>query len=187
MPRLWEDTVEAHRRTVRDATLDAAEALIAQRGLASLTMSQIAEATGIGRATLYKYFPDVQAVLHAWHERLIDRHLQRLAEARDNAGDPLGQLRAVLQAYAAIRQAQPAGDLAAGLHRGAHIAQAHRHLHDFLTDLVRDAADAGHVRADVPPGELAEFCLHALGAAAALGEPEAVARLVAVTLAGLHR
>src|SRR6266700_667337 len=98
MPKLWTQTVEEHRRAVRDATLDAAAALVAEHGLASVTMSQIAAETGIGRATLYKYFPDVEAILIAWHERQITRHLQHLAEARD-AADPGKQLVAVLEAY----------------------------------------------------------------------------------------
>ena len=51
-------------------------------------MLQIAAATGIGRATLYKYFPDVEAIMVAWHERHIARHLRLLAEARDAATRP---------------------------------------------------------------------------------------------------
>src|SRR5262245_31521975 len=58
VPKLWTETIEAHRRAVRDATLDIAAALAAEHGLASVTMSRIAEETGIGRATLYKYYPD---------------------------------------------------------------------------------------------------------------------------------
>ncbi len=54
MPKLWNETIEAHRRAVRDATLDTTAALVAERGLTSVTMSQIAEKTGIGRATLYR-------------------------------------------------------------------------------------------------------------------------------------
>jgi hypothetical protein len=42
------------------------------------------------------------------------------------------------------------------------------------------------VRGDVAPSELADFCLHALGAAAGLPAKAAVARLVTVTLAGLR-
>ncbi len=87
MPKLWNETIEAHRRAVRDATLDATAALVAAHGLASVTMSRIAEETGIGRATLYKYFPDVEAILVAWHERQVTGHLAQLTELRDQAGD----------------------------------------------------------------------------------------------------
>ncbi len=186
VPKLWNETIEAHRRAVRDAILETTWALVAEQGLRSVTMSQIAEATGIGRATLYKYFPDLPAVLHGWHERLVHRHLQQLAEARDAAGDPMERLRAVLEAYASIRRGEPTGDLSAALHRGPHVARAHQHLHDFLADLLRDAAAEGGVRTDVPPDELADFCLHALGAAAALHDPEGITRLVSVTMAGLR-
>ena len=43
--------IEAHRRDVRDAVLDTTAALVAQYGLLSVTMSRIAEDTGIGRLT----------------------------------------------------------------------------------------------------------------------------------------
>ncbi len=73
MPKLWNKTIEAHRNAVHEATLDTTAALVAKHGLRSVTMSQIAEQTGIGRATLYKYFSDVEAILVAWHERHINR------------------------------------------------------------------------------------------------------------------
>jgi AcrR family transcriptional regulator len=73
---------------VVDATLDTTAALVAEHGLRSVTMSQIAEQTGIGRATLYKYFPDVEAILLAWHERQVTGHLDYLAEVRDRLATP---------------------------------------------------------------------------------------------------
>jgi AcrR family transcriptional regulator len=75
MPKLWNETIDAHRRDVREAILDTTATLVAGHGLLSVTMSQIAEKTGIGRATLYKYFPDVEAILLAWHGRQIASHL----------------------------------------------------------------------------------------------------------------
>jgi AcrR family transcriptional regulator len=71
MPKLWSETIAAHRHTVRETILDATWALVAEHGLLAVTMSQIAEEAGIGRATLYKYFPDVEAILLAWHERHV--------------------------------------------------------------------------------------------------------------------
>ena len=188
MPKLWTETIEEHRRAVREATLDTTAALVAERGLASVTMSQIAAETGIGRATLYKYFPDVEAILTAWHQRQVARHMEQLAAVRDRAsGGPGGRLKAVLSAYATITHQRPHGtELAAAVHRGEHLADAQQQLLGFLRDLIADAADTGEVRDDVPPTELANYCLHALQAASSLPSESAAHRLVTVTLAGLR-
>jgi AcrR family transcriptional regulator len=186
VPKLWNDTIEAHRRAVRDATVDTTAALVAEHGLRSVTMSQIAEETGIGRATLYKYFPDVEAILVAWHERQISAHLEHLASLRDESRNPGEQLEAVLEAYALIRHEHHGGDLAAFLHQGEHVAKAEDHLRHFVRDLLIEAAGTGAVRDDVAPDELATYCLYALTAASALPSKAGVRRLVAVTLAGLR-
>jgi len=152
-------------------------------------MSQIAEKTGIGRATLYKYFPDVEAILLAWHERQITGHLDHLAEVRDQAGDAGKRLEAVLEAYAFIQhelRLAHGTELAAFLHRGEHVAQAQQQLSDFIRDLLSEAAETGDVRDDIAPDELASYCLHALAAASSLPSEAAVRRLVTITLAGLR-
>jgi AcrR family transcriptional regulator len=186
VPRLWDETIEAHRRAVRDATLDTTAALVAQHGLASVTMSQIAEQTNIGRATLYKYFPDVEAILVAWHERQVAEHLQQLAEVRDRAEHGGQRLQAVLEAYALLAHQHHGSDLAALLHRGPHVARAEQHLRTFIRDLLSEGAASGEVRGDVAPEELASYCLHAVAAAHSLHSKAAVHRLVRVILAGLQ-
>jgi AcrR family transcriptional regulator len=186
VPRIWSETIDAHRRAVRDATLAAAAALVAEHGLRSVTMSQIAEETGIGRATLYKYFPDVEAILVAWHERQIRGHLDLLAEVRDQGGDAGERLEAVLQTYALIQHEHHGSELAASLHRGEYVARAQQNLSDFIRDLVAEGAESGDLRDDVAPGELASYCIHALAAARRLPSKAAVRRLVTVTLAGLR-
>ena len=191
VPRLWNETIEAHRREVRGAILDTTAALVAEHGLRSVTMSKIAEKTGIGRATLYKYFPDVEAILLAWHEGQISGHLEHLAEVRDQAGDAGERLEAVLEAYALISHERvsheyPGPELAALLHRGEHVARAQQQLRDMIRDLLTEAAKAGDVRDDVAPEVLASYCLHALAAASSLPSKAAVRRLVEVALAGLR-
>jgi AcrR family transcriptional regulator len=188
VPKLWNETIDAHRRAVREATLDTTAALVAEHGLASVTMSQIAEKTGIGRATLYKYFPDVEAVLVAWHQRHVTAHVEHLAEVRDQAGDAGERLKAVLEAYALIshHREHHGSELAALLHRGEHVARAQQQLIDLFRDLLTEGAETGDVRNDVAPDELASYCLHALTAASSLPNKAAVRRLVTVTLAGLR-
>jgi AcrR family transcriptional regulator len=187
VPKLWNETIAEHRRTVREATLETTAALVAEHGLASVTMSQIAKETGIGRATLYKYFPDVESILAAWHEGHVSAHLEHLTRIRDRAGTPGERLAAVLQAYADITHERPQRtEIAAVVHRGEHLAHAEQHLNALVRDLITDAAQSGDIRDDVAPAELASYCLHALGAAGSLPSKAAVHRLVAVTLAGLN-
>ncbi len=188
VPKLWSQTIEEHRRAVHDAALDTTAALVAGHGLASVTMSRIAAETGIGRATLYKYFPDVEAILAAWHARHVARHLEHLAAVRDHAaGSPAARLEAVLAAYAQITHQRPQGtEIASLVHRGEPMAQAEQQLLGFVSDLITAAAQAGELRGDAAPGELASYCLHALNAAAGLPSQAAVRRLVAVTMAGLR-
>jgi AcrR family transcriptional regulator len=186
VPRLWNETREAHRAAVRDAILDTTGALVTEHGLLSVTMSRVAEETGIGRATLYKYFPDVEAILLAWHERHVSGHLEHLAEIRDQSGDPRKRLEAVLEAYALIEHKRHASELSALLHRGEHADRAQQHLTEIIRDLLTEAADTGHIRDDIAPEELASYCLYALAAASSLPSEAAVRRLVTVTLAGLR-
>ena len=213
VPKLWVGTIAAHRRTVRDAIIDATAALATEHGIASLTMSGIAGATGVGRATLYKYFPEVDSILAAWHERHVERYLARLRAVRDRAADPWERLVSVLEEYAsladdrshehdashhaaerhrhdashhAVRGRRGATDIAAFVHRTDHAADVERRLASFIEELIRAAARNGAVRRDVPPVELAQYCLHALGPAAAPHSRQTARRLVDVTLAGLR-
>ncbi|MGP3965318.1 TetR/AcrR family transcriptional regulator [Nonomuraea sp. 3N208] len=194
MPKLWNETIEAHRRTVHDAILDTTVELVAERGLLAVTMSQIAEKTGIGRATLYKYFPDVEAILLTWHSRQIAGHLEHLAQVREQESDAGRRIEVMLETYAHIqRQRARHGrhdgfgpDLVALMHRSEDVGHAQRQLHEMLRDALADAAGARQVRSDVAADELATFCLSAMQAAATLPSEAAVQRLVAVTLDGLR-
>ncbi|MFF5757454.1 TetR/AcrR family transcriptional regulator [Streptomyces longwoodensis] len=189
MPKLWNETIEAHRRAVRDAILNTTAELAAEHGVRSVTMSQIAEQAGIGRATLYKYFPDVEAILLAWHDRQITEHLGQLAEVRDQVDGAGEQLEAVLRAFAHISRhsrGHHGTDLAAFLHRDERVAHAEQQLHGMIRDLLAAGVRAGDFRDDVAPNELATYCLHALTAAAALPSGAATDRLVAVILSGLR-
>jgi AcrR family transcriptional regulator len=189
VPKLWSETIEAHRRDVRDAVMTTTAHLVASEGPLSVTMSRIAEETGIGRATLYKYFPDVESILLSWHDRQISEHLQRLADAGEAADDAEQRLEAVLTAYASIvyeSRGHANSELAALLHRGERVARAERELHDMVRDLLAAAARHGTVRNDVPADELAAYCLSALAAAGQAPSLAAARRLVQVTLAGVR-
>ena len=179
--------METHRQEVREAILDATGSLVQSRGLLAVTMSDIAQATGIGRATLYKYFPDVEMILSAWHQRHVEAHLAELERIQERTADPVTRLQAVLRRYADIcRKRRRHGDdeLTAVLHRSTQLRKLQRQLLDLISTLVADAAGAGAVRQDVPAEELASYCVHAL-AAAGNSSTTAMDRLLDVVWTGI--
>jgi AcrR family transcriptional regulator len=188
VPKLWNETIAAHRETVREAILDTTWRLVGERGLPAVTMSLIAEQAGIGRATLYKYFPDVEAILLAWHDRRVGEHLQRLRAIGEQYDGPAERLRAVLTGYAFLsrHRGRHPSDLASFLHHGTRLDAAQQQLAALVAELAGDAAAVGAVRSDVGAGELAAYALHALAAAADLPDEASVHRLVGLVADGLR-
>jgi hypothetical protein len=56
----------------------------------------------------------------------------------------------------------------------------------MIKELLTEGAQAGELRDDIAPDELASYCLHALTAAGGLRSKAAVRRLVTVTLTGMR-
>jgi AcrR family transcriptional regulator len=188
MPKLWEESIDGHRRAVRDAITQAAWQQAEEHGALSLTMSQVAKAAGIGRATLYKYFTDVESILVAHHAQHVEGHLEALDELRGAPGTAGSRLVAVVRAYASIcfhRAQRSSTDISALVHRGSDVADAERRLRSVFAELIADAGAEALVRTDVSSEELAEYCLHALPAAGQAADPDQVGRLVRVVLDGL--
>jgi AcrR family transcriptional regulator len=71
--------------TTSEVILDAARAVIAERGPEKLRMSAIAAAAGVSRPTLYRWFPskeDLLAALTAYEEQVFDQRLRAAVEAQ---------------------------------------------------------------------------------------------------------
>jgi len=185
---LWEQSIDGHRRAVRDAITQAAWQLAEENGPLALTMSQVAKAAGIGRATLYKYFTDVESILITHHAQHVEGHLQALEKLRTGSGPVGSQLVAAVRAYASIcfhRGRHGSTDVSALVHRGPEVADAERRLRRVFVELIDEAAADGVVRTDVGAEELAEYCLHSLPAAGQATDVDQVRRLVRVVLDGL--
>ena len=187
MPKLWTHTLATHRQEVREAIMEATAGLVGERGLRATTMSLVATRAGIGRATLYKYFSDVETILGAWHMNKIGAHLAALAQLARSSAPAAERLAAVLSAYARmLRESSGHFDahLALLMHQAPHVTEAQHKLRQLLCGLLEEAAATGEVRMDTPPAELAEFCLSALAAARKCPAP-ALDRLVRLVLEGV--
>jgi AcrR family transcriptional regulator len=106
-PRERADAARNRRRV-----LDAAAALFAERDPATVTMEDIARRAGVGKATLYRRYPDRTAIAAA----LLDGHERDLQERLLRGPAPLGP------------GAPPGERLAAFLIALADLLEAHGHL-----------------------------------------------------------
>jgi len=188
MPKIWADTIDTHRRQVNDAILDATAELIAEHGPMSVTMSAIAERVGIGRATLYKYFPDVEAILVAWHARDFAGHQEQLLALTKAENVTLSDVATFVRALRHQHRHHKGVDLVDSL---AHtLAGAEGPINDTiqrevvasLSTLMARLAEQKEVRADREPELLARWLLHAVHAPSDLDD-DTISELVVDSLA----
>lgn len=70
----------------REAILDAAQSLFAERGIDGAAIEAIAARSNVSKVTVYGHFGDKQAIFDALMERELDRLSDRIAKAADGEG-----------------------------------------------------------------------------------------------------
>lgn len=80
-------TEPTQRRSTQrlEALLDAAAEIVDETGFERLTTQMVAERAGASIGTVYRYFPDRVAVLHALRERSVRRFRERVADEMERA------------------------------------------------------------------------------------------------------
>ncbi|RSM78384.1 TetR family transcriptional regulator [Amycolatopsis sp. WAC 01375] len=143
----------------RAKILKAAEELFAARPASDVTMEDIAKAAGVGRATLYRRYPDRSAIAVA----LLDEHERELQERLLTGPPPLGP------------GAPPAERLAAFY--AAMIGLLARHAHLVL------GTEVGHSRFTSGPYRLWRTHVRLLAEEANAKDPDALADILLAPLA----
>ena len=144
LPVAGERTERADAARNRERILWAARKLIARRGVRGITLEDVAAEAGVGRATLFRRFPDRASLLLA----LLDAHERELQDAVLTGDPPLGpgagaaaRLRAFAEALFDLTQqhrelllgSETTAPLAR-LHTGAY-GVWHLHLRTLLAEL----------------------------------------------------
>ena len=88
------------RNRTRGAILAAAASVLARDRTA--TLSDIAEASGVGRTTLHRYFPDRESLIEAAVKDSIQAIQESVAEAVLDQGSPLDAMRRAVAAMVAV-------------------------------------------------------------------------------------
>jgi AcrR family transcriptional regulator len=174
VPRIWDESVASHKQRLRASIIDATVELVRDRGRGDVAMSAVASRAGIGRATLYNYFPDVDHILAAYVVDEFDRFHEHVdAELAATAG-PLARLTVVVTAsidYLASPRHQ-AGASIVGLDDFSPEAQrlvdgVMAGFRERLAAVVDEAVAANLLRDDLDPSFLALSLHHLLAAARA--------------------
>ena len=76
----------------REKILEAAEPLFARRGFAGVGLSEVAEAAGLGKSSLFHHFKSKVALYAAVVGRLMDEIDSRMTRALATGGDPLARI-----------------------------------------------------------------------------------------------
>ena len=86
-------------RATLQSIMTASASLIAEYGLDAVSMTQIANVAGMSKASLYRYFPNKQALLLAHAERSFNVHREEMKAAMQHGAEPEQMLRDGIDHY----------------------------------------------------------------------------------------
>jgi AcrR family transcriptional regulator len=179
--------MRADGRRNRQRVLEAAVALFAEDGL-KVPIEEVAQRAGVGVGTVCRHFPTkdalVEAVLTGIYEQLLEQ--ARLALTDPDAGRAFATFVTALADLQGHHRAL-AEEMASTIDLPTSTKQLKRALHQSVTELVERAQQAGAVRADVGPADMAMLfagIAHAAGLAGV--DPVLRERYLAIVLDGLR-
>jgi TetR/AcrR family transcriptional regulator, mexCD-oprJ operon repressor len=159
---------------VAEAILDAAASLLAAGGEPP-SMSDIAEAAGVARATVYRYFPTRDALLHALTAAAAEATATRLTQADLDVVPVTEAIARVTRVVAAAGSKYAALVSVIGTDYADDMAQRIRVM---IQELLRRGIDDGTFRGDLSADELGFLLGYLL---------QAAARMAAEDLAGVEK
>lgn len=157
----------------RDRITIATMELIADHGMADVTMSAIATQAGVARQTLYNHFPDVESIVVAAYAHHHAENIAQLQRILATAPDPAAKLVQFIRHQVAVAAHSHHGALMdAGLSPSAQqrVHEQHAEMVELLHDILVSGSVAGVFRSDLDAAATATLVLHMVGGAADLDE-----------------
>jgi AcrR family transcriptional regulator len=143
----------------RDKILDAACPLFARRGFAGVGLSEVAEAAGIGKSTLFHHFTGKVDLYAAVVGRILDQIDARMTRALAAGGDPLTRIDRWLDTLIDFLGEDPAharlllrslfedDELSGASDEEQHVDAVTKHILATAAELLREGMAAGQLRA----------------------------------------
>ncbi|MCO5996803.1 TetR/AcrR family transcriptional regulator [Actinoallomurus rhizosphaericola] len=177
----------ADARRNREIVLRTAMRVFAEEGL-EISLGRIAQRAGVGAGTVYRHFPSKEILIEA----VLAEHIEGLVAAADGwaaraaPGDALfGFLLEVIEKSAGRQHICDALTADRGWPRVV-MAAAGRRFREALERLLRDAKEAGAIRADVRADDLSALAVGGAALRSAHRDPVRGTLLVRLLLDGLR-
>ncbi|GAA0979194.1 TetR/AcrR family transcriptional regulator [Nocardiopsis tropica] len=184
--------LRADARRNRDLIVAAAKAVFAERG-ADVPMEEVARRAGVGVGTLYRRFPDRDALVREAARDSFGVLLARAREAADEGGRGwesfLVGLKDMPELWFTLRLTLFSPHTWPLVRDDAPARAAARELRLVIDGLVRDAQAEGALRPDVGTGDvlmLVALVVTGMGATAGALGPQVYERVLALALDGLR-
>ncbi|MEU5991467.1 TetR/AcrR family transcriptional regulator [Spirillospora sp. NPDC047418] len=155
MPKISAGTLGEHRAQTVDRIFDAVAQLSRDRGIDTISMTQVAAAADVTRTALYNYFPDKAALLLAFTERVTTYFIESFERGLPKNAGATARLRAFvrLQLRGLLAHPHPsAAEVTAALGPEAYASLASHvaPMQRILTGILADGMESGEFRrADV--------------------------------------
>jgi AcrR family transcriptional regulator len=180
-------TLRADAARNRDRLLAVGAEMFAQRG-AEVPLEDIARQAGVGIGTLYRHFPTRDVLVEAIYRRNVEQICDRIPQllAEQTPGQALATWLPEFVEYVARKRGMAAALKSVVGADSELFAYTHRRINEAITLLLRSAADAGAIRADVEAPDLLRLLSGICMAAGDSAAQEQSRRLVALVLDGLR-
>lgn len=173
MPRITGPSIAEHVAAQEAAVVGAARRLFAERGVAAVSLVDIAQEVGLGRTSLYRYFPTKAHILQRWFDQEMDALMDASAAALAGAADPAAAVVAwvdVQLEFITNAEHRALSDAAAGAGElppdvAAHFGQRHVELYAMLDEVLAEQVPSADLRRHraVLIGGLISSTAHSLG------------------------
>lgn len=187
-PQLTAKRPRADALRNRERLLEAAKAVFSAGG-PNASLEAVARRAGVGIGTLYRHFPTREALFEAVYRREV-RHLADLAEQLGAEGAPVDALRRWMRSNVEFVATKKGMSAALALTANASpdlSAYTFDSMTRALGALLRRAAEAGEIRADISPEDLFRTLIGLCYTHDQPGWQDKVLRLVDVFVDGLCR
>ena len=164
--RLTEEVNDLQNQTKQDQILDALQTLLGDKNIQNISVSETAQTAGIGKGSIYYYFPSKDSIVDALVERNYEKPLETAKNlAKQTSISPFTRMAMIFQAcrnssteFRAQDETKTSDAKEDAFIRQKYMKHLISEMKPVLTEIIRQGIEQGEIHFDYPAA-LAEIVL----------------------------